>query len=102
SAADSKPVPETVFKIYVLRVSTLESRSAGKYEVAWKTSPRGSSRRPEDSTPMFAEMAMPGTVFEGAWRENEFLRLRLRDRLDTAGLFRLVNSYTAGLIGIHK
>jgi CRISPR-associated protein Csm5 len=102
SAADSNPVPESVFKIYVLRVSTLESRAAGKYEVAWKNSPGGSSRRAEDSTPMFAEMAVPGTVFEGAWRENEFLLRRRRERLDTAAMFRLVNSYTAGLIGLHK
>src|SRR5258708_3888127 len=108
AAADSQPVPETVFKIYLLRVSTLESR-AGKNEVAWKTSPRGSVRRAEDSTPLFAEMAVPGTVFEGGWRENEFLRspevskaLRRRERLDTAGLFRLVNSYSAGLIRLHK
>jgi CRISPR-associated protein Csm5 len=109
SAGDSHPVPQTVFKVYVLRVSTLESRSAGKYEVAWKTSPRGNSRRAEDSTPIFAEMAVPGTAFEGAWRENEFLRspevskaLRRRERLDTAGLFRLVNSYSADLIRLHK
>jgi CRISPR-associated protein Csm5 len=109
SAADSHPVPETVFKIYVLRVSTLESRSAGKYEGAWKTSPRGSSRRAEDSTPIFAEMAVPGTAFEGDWRENKFLRspevskaLHRRERFDTAGLFRLVNSYSADLIRLHK
>jgi len=109
AAADSQPVAESVFKIYVLRVSTLESRGAGKYELAWKTSPRGSSRRPEDGTPIFAEMASPGTAFEGEWHENEFLRrpevskaLRRRDRLDRATLFRFINSYSAGLVLLHK
>lgn len=109
SAADSQPVSDGVFKIYLLRVSTLESRSAGKYELAWKTSPRGSSRRPEDSTPIFAEMAGPGTTFEGEWRENEFLRrpevskaLRRRDRLDRASLFGFINSYAADLIRVQK
>ena len=109
AAADSQPVAESAFKIYLLRVSTLESRGAGKYELAWKTSPRGSSRKAEDSTPIFAEMADPGTVFEGEWHENEFLRrpevskaLRRRERLDRESLFRLVNSYAAGLIGVHK
>src|ERR1700681_2719822 len=104
AAADSMPVAESVFKIYLLRVSTLESRGAGKYELAWKMSPRGSSRRPDDSTPIFAEMASPGTVFEGEWRENEFLRrpevsrtLRRRDRLDRPALFRYLNAYSAGL-----
>ena len=109
SAADSQPVGESVFKVYVLRVSTLESRTAGKFELAWKTSPRGSSRKPEDSTPIFAEMAGPGTSFEGEWHENEFLRrpevsktLRRRDRLDRTGLFRAVNTYAADLVRLHK
>ena len=109
SAADSAPVAETVFKIYLLRVSTLESRGAGKFEIAWKTSPRGSVRRADDGTPMFAEMAVPGTVFEGDWKESAFLRspevsrvLRRRERPDTAGLFRLVNTASADLLRLHK
>ena len=109
AAADSHPVAETVFKIYVLRVSTLDSRGAGKYELAWKTSPRGSTRRSEDSTPTFAEMAAPGTVFEGEWHENDFLRrpevsraLRRRDRLDREALFRYVNTYSADLVRLHR
>ena len=109
AAADSQPVAESVFKVYLLRISTLESRGAGKYELAWKMSPRGSSRRPEDSTPIFAEMAGPGTAFEGEWNENEFLRrpevsktLRRRDRLDRPALFRFINSYAADLVRLHK
>lgn len=109
AAADSQPVAESIFKIYLLRISTLESRGPAKHELAWKTSPRGSSRRPEDSTPLFAEMAGPGATFEGAWHENEFLRrpeiakmLRRRDRLDRASLFRLVNAYSADVIRQHQ
>ena len=108
AAADSDPIADSVFKIYLLRVSTLESRG-GKYELAWKTSPRGTVRRAEDSTPIFAEMAAAGTAFEGQWHENEFLRrpeiskaLRRRDRLDRTGLFRAINSYSADLIRLHK
>src|SRR5262249_7436283 len=72
AASDSNPVAETVFKIYLLRVSTLESKG-GKYELGWKLAPRGNVRRPEEGTPLFSEMALPGTVFEGELRRNEFL-----------------------------
>jgi len=107
-ASDSEPVAENVFKIYLLRVATLDSR-AGKNELAWKTSPRGSTRRAEESTPIFAEMATPGTTFEGGWHENEFLRrpeisktLRRRDRIDRAGLFRFINAYSSDLVRLHR
>jgi len=109
AAADSQPVDVNAFKIYLLRVSTLESRGQGKFELAWKTSPRGTVRRAEDSTPIFAEMAVAGTVFEGEWRENEFLRrpevaktLRRRERLDRSSLFGYINSYAADLIRLHR
>jgi CRISPR-associated protein Csm5 len=109
AAADSNTVEWSVFKIYLLRVATLEARGGGKFEVAWKTSPRGSVRRAEDSTPVFAEMASPGAVFEGEWSENEFLRrpdvakaLRRRDRLDRASLLQYVNGYAADLLRLHR
>jgi CRISPR-associated protein Csm5 len=108
AAADSQPVESAVFKIFLLRVSTLDSRGGGKYELGWKTSPRGTVRKPEDSTPLFAEMAPPGTVFEGEWRENEFLRrpeiakaLRRHHKLDPAMVFECVNSYSADLIRVN-
>jgi len=108
SASDSAAVPETSFKIYLLRVSTLESRGA-KFELAWKQSPRGSVKRAEDSTPVFAEMAVPGTEFEGEWHENSFLAqpeigkaLRKRDRPDTNAMFQRVNDYTGQLLGLQK
>ncbi len=109
AAADSGTVAENVFKIYLLRVATLESRGGGRFELAWKQSPRGSVKRAEDSTPAFAEMAVPGTVFEGEWHENAFFAqpeiakaLRRRDRLDVAGMFELVNSYTEQVLRVQK
>ena len=67
SAADSKPVPHSVFKIYLTRVASLDTRQTGKPQVAWKVAGRGSvpNQRMNDSTPVFAEMAVPGTGFEG-------------------------------------
>src|ERR1700683_2975314 len=68
SASDSQTVKENVFKIFLLRASTLEPKGTGKFELAWKGQGR-SAKRLEDSTPVFAEMAVPGTAFEGGWRE---------------------------------
>ena len=109
AAFDSDTVPDSTFKIYLLRVATLESRSAGKYELSWKQSPRGSVKRAEESTPTFAEMAVPGTVFEGEWNENSFLAqpdivkaLRKRQPLDAASLFGLVNAYTEQGLQLQK
>jgi CRISPR-associated protein Csm5 len=94
--------------VYLLRVSTLESRG-GKYELGWKQAPHGSAKRAEDSTPIFAEMAVPGTAFEGDWDESAFLRrpeiskaLRKRAPLDTASMLNSVNAYTEQLLRIHK
>jgi CRISPR-associated protein Csm5 len=101
-------VPDNAFRVYLLRVATLESRG-GKFELAWKQSPRGSVRRAEDSTPAFAEMAVPGTVFEGDWRENWFLAqpeiaktLRRRGRMDRAALFTKVNDYAEQILKLQK
>jgi CRISPR-associated protein Csm5 len=75
AAADSAPVANAVMKVYLLRVSTLQARGGGKFETGWKVSPRGavSGQKADDSTPVFAEMAEPGTVFEGGWTRNAFL-----------------------------
>jgi CRISPR-associated protein Csm5 len=109
SASDSNTITENCFKIYLLRVATLASRGPGKFDLAWKQSPSGSVKRPEDSTPAFAEMAVPGTTFEGSWHENGFLgqpeiakALRRRDRFDLSAMFGLVNSYTEQLLQMQK
>jgi CRISPR-associated protein Csm5 len=111
SIADSRPVAVASLKVYMLRVSTLEARGAGRLELGWKQAPRGTvpGNRPDESTPQFAEMASPGTSFEGSWRENAFLAqpevarmLRWREPVDGARLLRAANDYAARLLGIHK
>ena len=72
-AGDSATVANGQFKVYLLRTSTLAPRGAG-YALGWKQSPRGAvdGNRPEDSTPFFAEMAVPGASFTGRWDERSF------------------------------
>ncbi|HLX45627.1 MAG TPA: type III-A CRISPR-associated RAMP protein Csm5 [Bryobacteraceae bacterium] len=95
STGDSTPINHSSMKVYLLRVTTLVARGADKFELGWK-SPRGSvdSRRIEESTPIFAEMASPGTSFEGAWQE--------RSVSDRARIFQASNRYAADLINRHK
>lgn len=109
--ADSAPVAVSALKIHLLRVASLESKGPGKRGLCWKQSPRGAveGRRPEDSTPLFAEMASPGTVFEGAWTERHFYRrpeivraLHWRDPLSTAQILSAANDYAAGMLAIHR
>ena len=109
AAFDSDTVPENSFKIFLLRVATIESRGPGKFELSWKQTPRGSVKRAEDSTPIFAEMTSPGTVFEGQWSENSFLTqpeitkaLRKREPLDTTAMFALLNAYTEQGLQLQK
>jgi CRISPR-associated protein Csm5 len=95
TTADSNPVAYTGMKIYLLRTSSMVARGAGKFELGWK-SPRGTSdaRRIEDSTPTFAEMAAPGMVFEGLWKETS-----VQDRQK---LFQASNSFAISQIQRHK
>jgi CRISPR-associated protein Csm5 len=110
-AADSAPVPSSVMKLYLLRVSALQPRGSGRFELGWKQAPRGTvdGRRPEESTPLFAEMAAPGTIFEGVWRENlyltqpEILRaLHWKAPVTTATLLESANQYAAQLLRVEK
>jgi len=80
--SDSKPVPPGgLTRVYLLRTATLLQRGS-RLELGWQMSPRGAveARRPSDSTPTFAEMAMPGAVFEGtaglsaAFRQGELTK----------------------------
>ena len=62
SIADSAHTPRDTFRVYMLRVSTLIARGPEAYALGWKHRPRlGRGKRPDDSTPAFAEMAAPGT-----------------------------------------
>ncbi len=87
----------------------LTSRGQGSYALAWKQSPRGSVPKPEDSTPSFAEMADPGTTFQGPWSEklffdNQEIRRSLRwDRtLSRRALFNAANKYAAAQLALHR
>lgn len=109
SAADSAPVATSTFRIYLLRTATLTSRGPGAYALAWKQSPRGSVPKPEDSTPSFAEMADPGTAFEGQWSEKPYfdapeVRRTLRwDRtLTRRTLFTAANKFAAAQLALHR
>jgi CRISPR-associated protein Csm5 len=95
SAGDSAPITHASMKVYLIRVSTLVARGAGKVELGWK-SPRGNveARRMDDSTPIFAEMASPGTTFEGRWQE--------RSPSDRSKTFQSANRYAAALLARHK
>ena len=66
---DSNVVTHAGMRVYLLRTATLVARG-GNFELGWK-SQRGSvdSRRMDESAFAFAEMASPGTAFEGGWRE---------------------------------
>jgi CRISPR-associated protein Csm5 len=111
SAADSNPVDYSRFKIYLLRIGVLVGRGQGQYALGWKQSPRGAAdgRRPEDSTPIFAEMAPPGCTFEGNWEEKGFFdapeirrALGWRESVNRASVFESVNNYAAALLALHK
>jgi CRISPR-associated protein Csm5 len=106
AGADSHPVSESVMKIYLSRVSTLQSRGA-KLELGWKQAPRGTveGSRPDDATPTFAEMAAPGTVFQGGWSELAFYSLpevtaalRWREPSTTPTLVKAANAYAEALL----
>jgi CRISPR-associated protein Csm5 len=75
SIADSEPVPVSAFKVYVSRTASLDFRQADTPQLVWKVAGRGSvaAQRVNDATPVFAEMAVPGTSFAGRCDELTFL-----------------------------
>ena len=110
SAGDSGTVPLAQFKIYLLRTSTLQPRGA-QYALGWKQSPRGAvdGGRPEESTPAFAEMAAPGSTFEGNWSEKNFFLepdvrrvVRWPEAFNRARIFEAANVYAAGLLALQR
>lgn len=109
-AGDSSPISYSQFKICLVRVSTLAARGGG-YALGWKQSPRGAveGSRPDDSTPIFAEMAMPGAVFEGNWQEKSFFlqaevrrQVRWPEGFGRARIFEAANDYAARVLAMHK
>lgn len=94
-AGDSDVVPHSVFRVYLVRVGALADRG-GKLELAWKSAPRGyaPASRPNESTPIFAEMAQPRTSFTGQWK------IAGKGKADR--LFQAANEHAAKLLDIHR
>jgi CRISPR-associated protein Csm5 len=110
SVADSGHRTRENFQVYLLRVSTLIAKGPEQYALGWKQAGRGAvdGKRPEDSTPSFAEMAAPGTQFEGEWRESAFLNreevrqvLRWHQPVTHERLFDAANQYAAKQLELH-
>jgi len=110
NVADSQPVTHAGFKVYLLRVATLQARG-GSYGLGWKQSPRGTvdGARPDESTPVFAEMAPPGFSFSGDWSEKTFFTepeirkaVHWPESFDRASIFEAANNYAARLLAAHK
>ena len=110
SAGDSAPVGTAQFKVYLLRTSTLQPRGEG-FTLGWKLSPRGAvdGARAEESTPAFAEMAVPGSSFEGDWNEKTFFlqpevrrSVRWPESMSRAHVFEAANVYAAGLLMLQR
>jgi CRISPR-associated protein Csm5 len=108
SVADSSHGSRETFKIFMLRLATLvpkgDPKAPSQYSLAWKGTGKGDTL----GTPSFAEMAAPGTAFEGLWRENEFLNgeevrktLRWSQPVTRARLFEAANLYAEKQLHLH-
>jgi CRISPR-associated protein Csm5 len=111
SLADSGPVPATSFKIFLSRTASLDTRQSDKPQLVWKVAGRGSvaPNRVADATPVFAEMAVPGTEFSGAFEERSFLRnpefarnLGWRSSPDIATFLSAANDYALAQLKVHQ
>lgn len=108
---DSAAIPAGgATRIYLLRTSTLLPKG-NKLELGWKMSPRGAveAKRPGDSTPTFAEMALPGTQFTGAFAQSpalaqpEMLRaLRWREAAGVKMFTHAANAAAEKLIAVQR
>jgi CRISPR-associated protein Csm5 len=110
---DSPAVPTSSFRVYMLRTATLvEMRPPQQgLGLGWRQAGRGSvdSRRIEDSFPTFAEMAQPGTVFEGAWDEKPFYKqtdilraLHWKSPATREKILAAANAYAAKALAAHR
>jgi CRISPR-associated protein Csm5 len=95
--ADSDPVPSASFKIFLTRVASLDTRQGPKPQLAWKVAGRGSvpHNRIAESTPAFAEMAVPGTSFSGECKADEHGSAGLHTLIESA------NHYAASQLEFH-
>ena len=112
SLADSDPASSGNYKIFLTRTASLNASSAGgKAQIAWKLAGRGNvpSQRMTEATPVFAEMATPGTTFEGTWKERKFLEnpeltrnLGWRSVPDLKLFIGAANAYARAQIELHE
>ncbi len=101
---DSGTSPASVMRVYLTRVSTLQTRGQN-LALGWKVSPRGTANGSEEATPTFAEMAAPGAQFGGVWSERAFFNepeiLRALNWKEAPGrqrLFSAANDYAAAVL----
>ena len=102
AASDSAPIDRAAFQIHLLRVATLvQARNQQGYSLGWKLSGRGSvdGAKVDESTPWFAEMARPGTVFEGTWLEREYRKGR--GAAGRGRVFEAANQYASRMLAAH-
>lgn len=108
--SDSSPLSGTHFKVYLLRVASLKGRNKDGYTLGWKQSPGGGADavKPEEGAPTFAEMAAPGSAFEGRWHEIEHLSrpeiqqaLRWKTPPSRSAVFEAANRYSQAVLECH-
>ncbi|MBV8550068.1 MAG: type III-A CRISPR-associated RAMP protein Csm5 [Acidobacteriaceae bacterium] len=108
--ADSQPAPLSAFKVYLTRAASLDTRQRGNPQLVWKVAGRGSvpPQRVSESTAVFAEMAVPGTAFTGAWDEHKFFEnqdvaraLGWRSVPEPAQIIHAANQYAAAQLELH-
>ncbi len=109
--SDSAAVSTNSFKVYLLRVGALEPKQGGGFRLGWKVAPKGavSGDKPDDGTPTFAEMAEPGTCFQGTWSERSYYRQpevvranRWKHPPAASALLGAANEYAGRLLEIHS
>jgi CRISPR-associated protein Csm5 len=108
--ADSEPVNNAAFRVYLTRTSSLDTRQPEKPALVWKVIGRGSVPNPRigESSAVFAEMAVPQTEFEGTFIERAFLEspeltrpLGWRSVPSLEMLCNAANQYAAAQLDLH-
>ncbi len=111
AVADSEPAAASAFKVFLTRTASLNNQGGSKPQLAWKIAGRGSvpPQRISEATPVFAEMAVPGTSFSGDWDERKFLEeqelvraLGWRSVPSPKLIIDAANGYAAAQIDLHQ
>jgi CRISPR-associated protein Csm5 len=111
SMADGQPAAGSVFKIYLTRIASLDTRQPGKPQLVWKVAGRSSvpPQRVSDATPAFVEMAAPGTIFSGSWDERTFFEnqdlarfLGWRSTPEPRMITEAANQYASAQLQLHS